>query len=105
MPSAYKKKRGRRDGTVSPPPDFWVVTDARSPDPRRQTLRFETRGEARAASEQVYFAIPVVIWEARSAQGGTRFKAVWRSLEAAPPRPVDEHGRTYYPTIRRRHWK
>ena len=91
MPSAYKKKRGRRDGTVSPPPDFWVVTDARSPDPRRQTLRFETRGEARAASEQVYFAIPVVIWEAR--------------LEAAPPRPVDEHGRTYYPTIRRRHWK
>lgn len=105
MPSGYKKKVGHRGGTVSLPPDFWVVTDARSPDPRRQTLTYETRGVARAASEQVYFAKPVVIWEARITQGGTRFKAVWRSLEAEPPRPVDEHGRTYAPTIRRRHWK
>jgi hypothetical protein len=83
------------------PPDGWVVTDAHWNDPRRASTLHPSRSVARAAAESAFYSHPVVVWEKR----GERYRAVWRSLEAVAPRPIDEHGSTYYPTLRRRAWK
>ena len=105
MPSTYstkiRRRRNPKAGDLTPP-DHWVVTNAKQPDPRQAPSVRKSRSEARTYAEQVMAdAPPVVVWEVR----GDRFKAVWRSLEATAPRPIDEHGYARYPNLRRRNWK